>query len=160
MDTVTEGVAGIKNNSHTGSCIIKRSIKVLFQNTFTVYYCCLFYFIKSLIYLLLWTMLAFRCWVRAFSSSDWPGLLSLQGTSFSLQWLLLLWRTGSGVGFSSCSMWAQQSWCVSPGVQGLCFSMACGVCLDQGLNLCPLHWQVISLPLDHHGSPLLLIFKK
>ena len=28
-------------------------------------------------------------------------------------------------------------------------SMACGIFLDQGLNLCPLHWQVASLVVEH-----------
>ena len=30
---------------------------------------------------------------------------------------------------------------------------ACGVFLDQGSNLCPLHWQADSYPLHHQGSP-------
>lgn len=29
----------------------------------------------------------------------------------------------------------------------------CGVFLDQGSDLCPLHWQANSHPLYHHGSP-------
>ena len=32
-------------------------------------------------------------------------------------------------------------------------SVACGSFPDQGLNLCPLHWQVDSPPLTHQGSP-------
>ena len=28
-----------------------------------------------------------------------------------------------------------------------------GIFLDQGLNLCPLEWQVDSQPLDHQGNP-------
>ena len=36
-----------------------------------------------------------------------------------------------------------------------CFA-ACGILLDQGSNLCLLHWQADSLPLSHQGS---LIFK-
>ena len=32
-------------------------------------------------------------------------------------------------------------------------SAACGIFSDQGLNPCPLHWQVDSLPLCHQGSP-------
>ena len=32
---------------------------------------------------------------------------------------------------------------------GLSCPMACGTFLDQGSNLCPLHWEVDSLPLDH-----------
>ena len=36
---------------------------------------------------------------------------------------------------------------------GLGCSTACGIFLDQGLNLCLLHWPVDSLPLSHQGSP-------
>ena len=32
-------------------------------------------------------------------------------------------------------------------------SVACGIFLDQGSNLCPLHWQADSQPLRHQGSP-------
>ena len=32
-------------------------------------------------------------------------------------------------------------------------SAACGFCLDQGSNPCPLNWQVDSLPLSHQESP-------
>ena len=32
-------------------------------------------------------------------------------------------------------------------------SMACGLFLEQGLNLCPLNWQADSLLLDEQGSP-------
>ena len=39
------------------------------------------------------------------------GYSSLRCTGFSLRWLLLLWSTGSRrMGFSSCSMRAQQLW--------------------------------------------------
>ena len=31
--------------------------------------------------------------------------------------------------------------------------VACGIFLDQGLNLCPLHWQADSYPLRHQGIP-------
>ena len=49
------------------------------------------------------------------------------------------WRTGSSVA-----------------VHGLHCSTACGSLPDQGLNLCPLHWQADSLPLSHQGSPWML----
>ena len=39
-------------------------------------------------------------------------------------------------------------------VHGLRCSTACEIFPDQGLNLCPLHLQADSLPLDHQGSPL------
>ena len=32
--------------------------------------------------------------------------------------------------------------------------MACEISLGQGLNPCPLHWQVDSYPLCHPGKPL------
>ena len=32
-------------------------------------------------------------------------------------------------------------------------SMACGIFPDKGLNPCPLHWQAVSQPLRHQGSP-------
>ena len=39
-------------------------------------------------------------------------------------------------------------------------SLACGIFLDQGSNLCLLHWQAHSLPLSHQGSTsFFLIFK-
>ena len=37
-------------------------------------------------------------------------------------------------------------------------SAACGIFLDQGSNLCPLHWQADSQPLRHQRSPLSLYF--
>ena len=33
-------------------------------------------------------------------------------------------------------------------------SEACGILLDEGSNLCLLHWQTDSLPLSHQGSPI------
>ena len=54
----------------------------------------------------------------------------------------------------SCSVWSQLR---CPGsvivAHGLNCSMACGIFSDQGLNLCLLHWQADSLPLNHQGSP-------
>ena len=37
---------------------------------------------------------------------------------------------------------------------------ACGIFPDQGSNLCPLPWQMGSYPLQHQGSPILLIIKE
>ena len=41
---------------------------------------------------------------------------------------------------------------------GLGYSAACGIFLDQGPNLCPLHWQADSLPMDYQGSPITHVF--
>ena len=38
-------------------------------------------------------------------------------------------------------------------------STACGIFPGQGPNLCPLHWQVDSYPLDHQGSPTPLFLR-
>ena len=43
---------------------------------------------------------------------------------------------------------------------GLTISAACGIFLDQGSNLCLLHWQVDSLPLRHQGSLIMAIFEE
>ena len=39
---------------------------------------------------------------------------------------------------------------------GLSCSVACEIFPDQGMNLCPLHWQADSQPLRHQGSPILM----
>ena len=62
------------------------------------------------------------------------------------------------MGFSGCGSWdldhrlTQQLWCMGLG----CFK-AFGIFLDQGLNLCLLHWQADSLALSHQGSPYSVI---
>ena len=55
-------------------------------------------------------------------------------------------------GSSSCG-----SWLSTCGALLICL-VACGVSLDQGLNLCPLRWQADSLPLDHQENPTALVF--
>ena len=97
-----------------------------------------------------------------FSSCGEQGLLSLRWAGFSSQRLLIAEASrrrgfslgGVGprcVGFGSCGSWA---W--GPGsvvVTGLSSFSTCGMFLDQGLNPCPLRWQVDSLALHHPGSP-------
>ena len=81
---------------------------------------------------------------------------SLQSIAFSLQWLFLLWSTGSRhTGFNSCSTWVQQLQLVGleAVVHRLCCSTACGIFLDLGSNPCPLHWQADSNTLYHQGCP-------
>ena len=56
----------------------------------------------------------------------------------------LLWMTGSRV-LGTCGLESTGSVTVC----GLCCPTAYGIFLDQGLNPCPLHWPVDSLPLDH-----------
>ena len=42
---------------------------------------------------------------------------------------------------------------------GLSGSLASGIFLDQGSNLCPLHWQTNSYPWYPQGSPITNFFK-
>ena len=82
------------------------------------------------------------------------GFSLLWSADFAFQWLLLLLSTGS---------WGTQASVVAiPGLQStgsvvvalrLSCSEACGIFLDQGSNLCLLHWQVASYHLSHQGSP-------
>ena len=41
---------------------------------------------------------------------------------------------------------------------GLSCPVACGIFPDQRWNLCPLHWQADSYPLDHQGSLPIFVF--
>ena len=76
-------------------------------------------------------VLGLPCYTWAFFSCGKLRSLLLQCMDLLSQWLLLLPSTGSRA--DSAAM-----------VHGLNGSMACGIFLDQGLNLCPLNWQVDS----------------
>ena len=52
----------------------------------------------------------------------------------------------------------QDAWFSVVLVQRFSCPMAFRIFLDQGLNLCPLHWQADSYPLCHQGSPFFLFF--
>ena len=56
-------------------------------------------------------------------------------------------------GFFCCRARAPDTWASKLAALGLGCSVACGIFLDQGSNLCPLHWQVDSYALLHQGSP-------
>ena len=43
-------------------------------------------------------------------------------------------------------------------VHRLSYLKLCGIFLEQGLNPCPLHWQVDSYPLNHQGSRRVELF--
>ena len=52
----------------------------------------------------------------------------------------------------ACGLSGGGSQALERGLNRSC-SAACGIFLDQGLNLSSLRWQVDSLPLSHQGSP-------
>ena len=86
------------------------------------------------------------------------GYPSLWCMGFSLWWLLLLRSMGSrcmGSVVVACGLYSTGSVVV---VYGLSCSAACGIFPDQGSNLCPLHWQAVSQPLCHQGSPYRAFF--
>ena len=84
------------------------------------------------------------------------GYSSLLHAGFSLQWLLLLWSTGTRqLGFRSCSTRAQQL--CHPGsvvmARRLRCSALCGIFPDQGLNQGLLQGQIDFYSLHLQGSP-------
>ena len=124
---------------------------------------CIFVFLNNFIYLLIYFWM---CWIfvatrRLFSSCGEWGLISLQCTGFpfcmtSLVVELVLQGTKASlvvvIWLSSCGSQVLEHR-FSSLVPWLSCSTACGIFLDQGLNLCLLHWRVDSLPLSYQGSP-------
>ena len=90
--------------------------------------------------LFLLVALSVRCFAQAFSSGGECRLLSGCGASHCS-------------GFSCCRTQALGAWASVVVAHRLTHSLACGVFLDQGSKLCPLHWQAYSYPLHHQGSP-------
>ena len=119
--------------------------------------------------------LGLHCCMQAFSSCRERGLPSSCGPQAShcgdfsycgAQALVVVAQglTSCGsrtAGFSSYGRWAQELRLASSEHRlnscghGHCCSVACGIFLDQGLNPCPLHWQVNSQSLCHPGSPFI-----
>ena len=93
-----------------------------------------------------WTFVAVHGLSLADASRSY---LFLWFAGFSFQWLLLSQNAGSrSAGFSSCSSHGQTLEHVLTRAQvvatGLSGSVTRGIFPNQGLNLCPLHWQVNS----------------
>ena len=78
---------------------------------------------------------------------------SLRCAGFPSRRLLL--RQTRALGVRALVVAAQRPWSVASVAvtHGLSCPLACGIVLDLGLNLCPLHWQKDSLLLSHQGSP-------
>ena len=99
-----------------------------------------------------WGALSLPCCVQASSSCREQGPLSSCGVrSFSAQWLL-----AAGHQLEERGLQQSQHAASAGAAHRLSCSSARGLCLDQGLNLCPLHWQVGSYPLYHQRSPILV----
>ena len=63
----------------------------------------------------------------------------------------------SGSGVAACGLYSTGSVVVV--LCGLSCSVACGISLDQGSNLCPLHWRVDSCPPCHRGGLVQLLWR-
>ena len=102
----------------------------------------------------IFAVLSLRC-CRGLSRWGEQGLL-WWCTGSSLGWLPL-WSTGPRhKGFSSRGHVLSSFGCQALNT-GVAASRMWDL-LDQGLNLCLLHWQVDSLPLSYQGSPHILFF--
>ena len=86
--------------------------------------------------------LGVRCYTWAFSSCGKWRLLSSCGA----------WASHCR-GFSCCGAWALECASSVAVAHRLSCPVACGIFLDQGSTLCPMHWQRNSQPVDHQGSP-------
>ena len=82
--------------------VLTQSSAVVFVGVFHLFF---FFSILFIYFWLCWVFVAARGLSLVAASG---GYSSLQCAGFSLQWLLLLWSTGSRhTGFSSCGTWAQ-----------------------------------------------------
>ena len=93
-------------------------------------------------------VLGLHCCARLSLVSESRGCSLLWCMVFSLQWLLMLWGTGSRCAGSVIS------------VHRLSCPVASRIFPDQGPSLCLFHWQVDSYPLYLQGSPPQTFLKK
>lgn len=102
-----------------------------------------------------------HCCLRTFLQLRRTGTTALQCSAYHCGGFSCYGELALGhVDFSSCGCGAAswESWALEPVVptvvtHGLSFSMAPGIFLHQGLNLCPHHCQADSLP-ESPGKPL------
>ena len=122
---------------------------------------CLFFF---LIYLFIYSWLRWvfvaACGLSlvVFSSCCEQGLLfvAVHGLLIAVASLVAESRGVRASVVVACGLWSAGSAAVA---HGLSCSVACEIFPDQGSNPCPLHWQVVSQPLHHQGSPCWLFLR-
>ena len=135
-----------QNMKYERSSAQSYSLEQILPSAWTVSEDIIFFFWTLFIFIyLIFGCSGFHCFARAFSSCGEQGLLFVVGAPCN--------------GFSCCRAWALGGWALAVAAHGLNCSMACGIFLDQGSNLCPLYWQVSSYPLYHLGSPGCDLFK-
>ena len=99
--------------------------------------------------LLLWSTGTWAPWLQLAGSRAWAPWLQLAGSRAWTPWLQLAGSRAWApwLQLAGSRAWAQWLWQMH-----FSCSEACEIFPDQGLNLCPLHWQVDSYPLYHWGS--------
>ena len=107
-------------------------------------FCCLDFFLK---YLFIFHCARSLLLHTGFPSFGGQSLLSSCGG-----------RVSHRSGFSCCSTQALRAQAQQLWHTGLAAQQQCGIFLNQGSNLCPLHWQADSSPLGHQRSPSTLLF--
>ena len=93
-------------------------------------------------------MLGLHCCRQAFSSCGKWGLLFTAACVFLFAVASLVEELGP-----------RGAWSLVVVAHRLSCAKACGIFPDQGLKLCPLHWQVNSQPLDYQGSQITFLLK-
>ena len=113
--------------TQTNNCLLNADHSICQNKNLINLWLLLLFFKKfdlfTFIFWLCWVIVAARRLSKFAASMDY---FSLQCSGFSLRWLLL-WSAGSAAV-----------------AHGLSCSTACGIHPEQGLNLCPLHWQMDS----------------
>ena len=118
---------------HAVSCIKKCLVNL--PEIFVLVFIILLKFL-FIYFLAVWSL---RWWVLAFSSCGEQGLLFIVRATLHCRGYFSLWASHCG-GFPYCRAWVLGTWPSVVVVHGLSCPAACGIFLDQGLNLCPLHW--------------------
>ena len=125
------------------SCSFKRFVLVSLSNLLALW--CSYYFLicrnHSCISVYSLAALGFRCFAQVFSSCGEWGLLRHGAL------------TSHCGGFPCCRAQAPGARASAAAGCRLSCAPACGIFLDQGLDCCPLHWQVDSYPIATRKSP-------
>ena len=103
------------------------------------------------LFILFLVVLGFPCCVPAFSSCGKRGLLFIAVCGFLIAVASRGRAWAPGLEASVAVARKLESVASAVVAQGIICSMACGIFPDQGLNLCPLHWQADSHPLYYQG---------
>ena len=129
LGEITEMTLCLKtqNMKYEGSCPQSYSLEWILPSGWTVSEDTIFFFFFWTLFIFIYLIFGcsgFCCFATAFFSCGEQGLFFVVGVLCN--------------GFSCCRAWALGGWALAVAAHGLNGSMACGIFLDQGSNLCPL----------------------